>query len=315
MNIVVLDRLAMGDDLDFSILESLGDVVLYDNTEASQVKERLKNCDLLLTNKVKITADIMSAATNLKLICVFATGYDNIDTTFAKEKGIAVCNIPAYSTESVTLFTLATVLTLATSLHTFREYITSGDYSSGVTPNRLKPTYHEIYGKTWGIIGCGTIGGRVAEIAKSFGCRILTYQRRKNSCYETVSLSTLLMESDIISIHCPLTNETRHLIGAEELSLMKPSVILVNEARGAVCDESAIAEAISNGKIAAFGSDVFSVEPFPTNHPFYEIRNYPNVCLTPHAAWAAFEARKRALEIVRENMFSFLNGQQKNRIV
>ncbi len=315
MNIVVLDRLAMGDDLDFSVLENLGSVTIYDATEPAQVFERVKSCDFILTNKVRITADVMKAANQLKLVCVFATGYDNIDVDYAKEHEIGVCNIPAYSTESVTLFTIATVLSLMTSLPKFQLYITNGEYSAGASPNRLKPTYHEIYGKTWGIIGCGTIGTRVGEIARSFGCRVITHQRHKHNFFDTVSLEELLKQSDIITIHCPLTSQTRHLIGENELSVMKKSVILVNEARGAVCDEEAVARAIKSNLIGAFGSDVYSVEPFPTTHPMYEIRNYQNVCLTPHAAWAAYEARVRALQIVCENINSFISGTNKNRVV
>lgn len=315
IEIVVLDRLAMGDDLDFSVLENLGLLTIYDTTEPEQVVERVKTCDFILTNKVRITSDIMKEAKHLKLVCVFATGYDNIDVDYAREQKISVCNIPAYSTESVTLFTIATVLSLITSLPKFQSYITSGEYSFGTSPNRIKPTYHEMYGKTWGIIGCGTIGTRVGEIARSFGCRVITYQRHKHNLFDTVSLETLLNESDIISIHCPLNPQTRHLIGENELSMMKKTVILVNEARGAVCDEEAVARAIKNKEIFAFGCDVYSVEPFPTTHPMYEIRNYENVCLTPHAAWAAYEARVRALQIVYENMYSFITGTGKNRVV
>ena len=315
MRIVVLDRSAMGDDLDFSPLNAFGEVIIYETTSASEVYERVNACDFILTNKVKITKDVMRCAPDLKLICVFATGYDNIDIEYAKENGIAVSNIPAYSTESVTLFTITTALTLFSRMTEYREVVASGEYSHGTSPNRLQPVYHEIFGKTWGIVGCGNIGSRVAEVAESLGCRILTHQRHKNEKFETVPLETLLCESDIISLHCPLTRETMHLIGSEQLALLKPTAILVNEARGAVCDEQAIAKAIQEGQMMGFGSDVYSVEPFDENHPFYAIKEYPNVCLTPHAAWGAYEARERALKIVCENIREYLAGESKNRIV
>lgn len=313
MKITVLDRSAMGMDLDFSILKSIGELDIYDITTQAQAVARIEESDIILTNKVKITAQIMQGAKKLKLICVFATGYDNIDIAYAKANGIAVCNVPSYSTESVTLFTIATALSLQTHLLEYREHISSGEYSRGVSANRLTPIYHEIYGKTWGILGCGTIGKRVGEVARSLGCRVITYQRHKSDTFETVDFQTLMRESDILSLHCPLTEGTRGIIGEEALKLMKRSAILINEARGAVCNEDAVAKAILDGSIGAFGSDVYSAEPFNEQHPMFKIKSLPNVCLTPHAAWAAYESRTRALKIVFDNMKSFLGGEVLNR--
>lgn len=314
MKITVLDRLAMGDDLDFSIFSDLGELEVFDTTSAQQVSERVTNSNIILTNKVKITAQVMQSAKNLQLICVFATGYDNIDLAYAKEHGVGVCNVPAYSTESVTLFTVATALTLATHLFEYREHVASGEYSSAGKANCLKPVYHELKGKTWGILGCGTIGSRVGEVARSLGCRVITHQRHKSDLFDTVDLETLLRESDILSLHCPLTESTRAIIGEEELNKMKKNSILVNEARGAVCDEQAVADAVVEGHIGAFGADVYSTEPFGETHPMYRIKDLPNVCLTPHAAWGAFESRRRALDIVYQNMSAFKNGEIKNRV-
>ena len=315
MKIVVLDRMAMGADLDFSVLSDYGEVEIYDTTVEDEVLARVKECEALLINKVKITKEVMENAPNLKFVCVFATGYDNVDVSYAKERGIAVTNIPSYSTESVTLYTVATVLNLAARLFEYRTVVSSGEYSKGKSPNRIEPVYHEIFGKTWGIIGCGTIGSRVAAVAESLGCNVITHQRHPHAKYKTVALNELLAQSDIITIHCPLTEQTFGLIGREEIKQMKAGVILVNEARGAVCCEEAIAEAMHNGRIAAFGCDVYSKEPFPVEHPFYQIKDNPCVCLTPHAAWAAYEARKRALGIVADNIRSYLEGKSLNRIV
>ena len=314
MKITVLDRIAMGEDLSFSALETLGELTIHDNTSPEELFNRVEQSEVIVTNKVKITKEVMEHAKSLRLVCVFATGYDNIDVAFAKEKGIGVCNVPAYSTESVTIYTLATALTLLTHLHEHNAFVRSGEYSVSGLPNRLTPVYHELTGKTWGIVGCGSIGRRVAEVATALGARVIVYQRHPSSVYPTVDFATLCRESDIISLHCPLTDSTRSLVDAEHLSMMKPSVILVNEARGAVVAEEAVAKAILQRKIGAYGCDVYSVEPFPKEHPFYALRDLPNVLLTPHAAWAAYEARERCLNIIKQNIIDFSDGKLTNRV-
>lgn len=314
MRIVVLDRAAMGDDLDFSPLGTFGEVCIHEQTDADEVAARVREAEVLIVNKVKVTECVMAAAPSLRLICEFATGYDNIDLSAARARGIAVCNVPAYSTESVTLFTVATALSLFTNLSTYRGFVASGAYSASGQPNRLTPVYHELRGKQWGIVGCGTIGGRVAEVAEALGAHVAVYQRTPSARYENMDIDRLCQTSDILSIHCPLCDSTRRLIDDRRLRLMKRDAILVNEARGAVLDEDAVARAVLEGRIAGFGCDVYGTEPFTDAHPYTAIRDFPNVILTPHAAWGAYEARLRCLSVIGSNIEAYLNGQRKNRV-
>lgn len=314
MVIKILDRNAMGADLSFSTLQSLGDLIVYDATNAHEIFERVEDAHVIVTNKVRITQEVMQHAKHLRLVCVFATGYDNIDVKYAKENGIAVCNVPAYSKESVTIYTIATTLALLTNLYAHNAFVRSGEYTDSGLPNRLTPVYHELYGKTWGIVGCGNIGRRVAEVATALGAHVIVHQRHPSSVYPTVDFDTLCRESDILSLHCPLTDSTMHMVDEAHLAMMKPTAILVNEARGAVVDESAVAKAIRDGWIGAYGCDVYSSEPFSKEHPFYSIRHLPNVLLTPHAAWAAYEARVRCLNVIRQNIADFIDGKMTNRV-
>ncbi len=315
MKITILDRNALGEDTPIDILKKHGEVVIYGSTSPLELDSHISDSDVIVVNKVKITSDSINNAPNLKLICVFATGYDNIDIVSAKEKGIAVCNVPAYSTDSVALITAATVLSLCTHIHEYNDYVKSGSYTKSGVPNLLTPVYHELTGKKWGIIGYGNIGRAVAKIANAFGAVVLVNKRTPCPDANCVDIETLCKESDIITIHCPLNEETRDLINQQTISLMKDSVIIVNEARGAVTNERDIADAIKKGRISAFGSDVYSSEPFAENHPFYEIKGFNNVILTPHCAWGSFESRKRCIDIVSDNIEKFSDGKPKNRIV
>ena len=314
MNIVVLDKIAMGEDTPFSVISSLGALTCYSCTSSEELIERIKDADVIITNKVKITAEAIRSAKSLKLVCVFATGFDNIDIKAAKEMGVGVANVPGYSTDSVALCTVATVSALYTKLLTYSSYVHSGEYSKSTIANKLTPVYHEISGKTWGIIGFGNIGRAVGKVAQALGARVIVNKRTPSSDCECVDIDTLCRESDIITVHCPLNDSTRGLINETRLSLMKKSAVLVNEARGLVMDEEAVAKAVLNGEIAAFGSDVYSVEPFTEAHPFYKIRELDNVILTPHFAWGAYEARERCISIIAENIRAFFNGERKNRV-
>ncbi|MBQ7314596.1 MAG: D-2-hydroxyacid dehydrogenase [Clostridia bacterium] len=314
MKIIVLDKATIGDDLDLSPLSALGELTVYDATSREEVGARIQQAQIVLLNKVRLDATVLQQAPSLRLICVFATGYDNIDLSYARAHGIAVCNVPAYSTESVTLFTVSTALSLFTHLSEYRTFVASGAYSQSGAPNRLTPVYHELQGKTWGIVGGGHIGTRVGEVAQALGARVLIHQRHPHPSFPTVDLATLCRESDVLSLHCPLTEATRGMIGREQLSLMKPSAVLVNEARGAVVDEAAVADAITQGQIGAYGCDVYSTEPFTTEHPFYAIKDLPNVLLTPHTAWGAYEARARCVSVVADNIRAFLSGRLHNRV-
>ena len=314
MNIVVLDKITMGEDTPFDSVMQLGNFTSYPSTSQSELIERISDADVIITNKVKITGEAIRSAKKLKLICVFATGFDNIDVKTAREVGVAVANVPGYSTDSVALCTVATVSALYTHLLTYNSFVRSGEYSNSNSANKLTPVYHEIRGKTWGIIGFGNIGRVVGGVAKAMGARVIVNKRTPISDFECVDIDTLCRESDIITVHCPLNDGTRNLINKDRLALMKKTCVLVNEARGLVTDESAVAEAVLDGRIAAFGSDVYSVEPFSCEHPFYKIRNLDNVILTPHFAWGAYEARERCVNIISENIRAFYNGERKNRV-
>ena len=314
MKIIVLDKESLGLDTPLDGLERFGEVIIYDKTSELELIERVFDADVIVLNKVKITETVIKAARNLKLICIFATGYDNIDVKAAKDHGVGVCNVPGYSTDSVALFTIANVLALYTHLREYNAYVTSGEYSRFGIPNKLTPVYHEIRGKTWGIIGLGNIGRAVAEVAKALGAKVIANKRNPIDDYECVDIDTLCKKSDIITIHCPLNDDSKGLINKERIALMKKDVVIVNEARGAVVNEYDVAEAIKKGMIGAFGSDVYSTEPFSTDHPFYEIKDFSNVLFTPHAAWGSYESRLRCINIICENISSYLSGEKKNRV-
>ncbi len=312
MKIVVLDAKTLGDDISLDILKKAGECTFYKETAPSEIRERIIDADVLVLNKLKLNEGNLADAENLKLICVTATGYDNIDIEYCKKRNIAVSNVVGYSSHSVAQNTLAQVLALYTNLFAYNNFVRSGDYTKSGVANRLTPVYHELFGKTWGIIGYGNIGKEVGEAAKALGCNII-YTRHKNDGI-SVDLKTLCEKSDIITIHTPLNEDTRAIINEEKISLMKDSVLIVNAARGAVTDEKAIVKGIKSGKIGFFGSDVYSEEPFSKEHPFNEIKDYPNVLLTPHMAWGSFEARIRCIEEIYENIKAFNEGKLRNRV-
>lgn len=314
MKITVLDLNSIGNDIDFSPLSALGDCKFFPATSQDEIVDRIADTEVAIINKIKMTKEILDRAPNLKLICVAATGYDNIDTAYCREKGIGVANVPGYSTESVAMVTISIVLALMTHLNLFSDFVKNGEYTAAGVPNRLTPAFHDLSGKTWGIVGYGNIGKKIGDIARAFGCKVIY---NKNSPVEDKNyrnIDDLCRESDIITLNCPLNHKTRELINADRISLMKKNVVLVNTARGAVCDEAEIARAIKEGKLAAYGCDVYSAEPFPTSHPYYEIKDMPNVCLTPHMAWASFEARSRVVLEMAENIKAFAKGTLRNRV-
>ena len=314
MKIVILDSGTLGADIDLEPIRALGDVIEYKQTLPGEIAERLTDADVAVLNKCKLNRENLADAKNLKLICVAATGYDNIDLPFCRERGIALCNVPGYSTDSVAQLSVSMALSLVTHLDEFRAFVHSGEYSRSGSANRLEPVYHEIAGQTWGVVGGGGIGSKVAEIAKALGCRVLLCRRKSEERYEAADIDRICRECDIISLHVPLTDETRGMISRERIDSMKYGVVLVNTARGAVCDEQAIADAVISGKIGALGCDVYSKEPFGEDHPFSAILDRPNVCLTPHMAWGSYEARQRCVRRMAENITEFFKGNNHNRI-
>ncbi|MBQ3412306.1 MAG: hydroxyacid dehydrogenase [Oscillospiraceae bacterium] len=315
MKIAVLDASTLGDDLDLSVLTAAGDVSVFDSTSSAEIADHVSDSEVVIINKVKLGEYELLQCPNLKLVCVAATGYDNVDISFCREKGIAVCNVVGYSTSSVAQLAVSMVLYLANHLEEYTSKVRSGEYSHGGVANILKPVYHELDGKVWGIAGYGNIGRKVGKIAEALGCRVLVFKRDPVDDAECVDLETLCKQSDILTVHLPLSETTRGIFSSDLISQLKEDCIFVNVARGAVTDESALADAVRNGKIAGLGVDVYSREPFSEDHPFWQIKDRKNVCLTPHMAWGAYEARKRCIEEIIKNIESFRRGDRRNRIV
>lgn len=314
MNIVFLDAGTVGNDVDSNKFSALGNLCVYSATSKEQISERIKNADVIITNKCKLTSQVLSSAQHLELICVTATGFDNIDLNYAKANGIAVCNVKGYSTDSVAQVTVSMAMSLFSNLSFFDKYCKNGSYTSSGVQNKLEPVFYEMTGKTWGIYGFGNIGQRVAKIAEALGCEILVCKRQKVPEYECVSLEELFEKSDIISVHTPLNAQTHCSINKKVLDKAKKNLVLVNAARGAVLDEEAVAQAVISGRIAAFGTDVYSAEPFDKNSPYSRLCNLDNVILTPHMAWGAYEARVRLIDEVYENIKAFYEGKARNRV-
>ncbi len=314
MKIVMLDAKTLGDDLTFECLKQLGDLTVYGSTEQGEVAERIEDAEVVVLNKLKINEDNLKTAKNLKLICVTATGYDNISLDACQKRNVAVCNVVGYSTDSVAQLTVALALEAVMHLREYTEFVRSGDYSESGVANRLTPCFYELSGKRWGIVGMGNIGKKVKNIAESFGCEVVCTKRTPEDGLSVLPLDELMKTSDIISVHLPLSESTRGIISREMLSLMKDNTVFVNVARGAVVDEKALAEEVKSGRICV-ASDVYSVEPFGKDHPFYEIKDSNNFILTPHMAWGAYEARVRCMEEIAENIKVFYNGDKRNRIV
>ncbi len=314
MKISVLDAGTLGDDLKLDVLNKFGEVTAYPSTAVEDTAYHIGEAEVVIVNKVKITAEVLAKTPSLRLICIAATGFDNVDVAACKASGVGVCNVVGYSTDSVAQITVASAMWLCCRYGVYMPFVSDGSYSAGSSANKVSPPFYEFRGKTWGIVGYGNIGKQVAKVASALGCRIIVNKRTPEDGVECVDIDTLCRESDIISIHTPLNDGTRGLIDAERIAMMKPSVVVVNTARGAVTDEKALADAIKAGKIAALGSDVYSAEPMPVSHPFYEIKDMPNVCLTPHMAWAAYEARQRCLDEMVANIESYLVGGIRNRL-
>lgn len=314
MNIVILDAKTLGDDIDLSAVCELGNTTIYDNISQNDVENAIKDCDVVILNKLKLNETNLKNAKNLKLICVTATGYDNIDIDYCKSRGIAVCNVVGYSSDSVAQLTVAMALSLCTNLSEYTEFVNDGSYTKSGVANKLTPAFYEMRDKIWGVVGLGAIGRQVANVASALGCKVIAYKRTPDTNIPCCNLSYLFKKADIISIHLPLSDETRGIVNKELISSMKENAILINVARGAVTDEKALADALLENKIGGIGIDVYSCEPFSEEHPFYQLLGNKRALLTPHMAWGAFEARTRCFEQVLENIKAFFAGEIRNRL-
>ncbi|EKY26296.1 D-2-hydroxyacid dehydrogenase [Clostridium celatum] len=314
--IVILDGKALG-DVELEKLKEIGEVFYYDTTLENEVSDRIKDANIVLTNKVVLNRENLIEAKNLEFIAEVATGFNNIDIDYAKERGIAVANVAGYSTTAVVQHTLATALALFDEVLFYDNFVKSGQYSASGLFTCLDKPYYEIEGKIWGIIGLGNIGRRVAKIAEAFGAKVIYYSTSgKNSSeeFERVSLDELLKQSDVISIHAPLNNNTLGLINYEALCKMKKSAILINMGRGPIVVEKDLAKAIDEEEIRGAALDVFEIEPIKEDNELLNIKNKDRLILSPHIAWASVESRDRLFKEVVENIKAFYRGEVRNRV-
>ena len=315
MKIVILERNSVGTDVSVDEIGKYGDLTIYRNTTAEDVAEKIKDAEIIIANKAPLNADTLKDASEVKLICEFATGFDNVDLNYCRERGIKVANVVNYSTDAVAQHTFALCFYVLEKLSHYDRYVKSGEYAAQDRFSNFDLPFVELAVKTWGIIGMGNIGRKVAEIAKAFGCKVIFHSiTGKSSCtdYEMVDFDTLLKESDVLSLHCPLSDISRNLIDLEALKKMKETAILINVARGPVVNDADLYTALTEGYIAAAGLDVTGTEPMKESNPLSKIMDSNKLIITPHLAWASTEARKRVVSETCKNIEAFLNGESRN---
>lgn len=319
MKIVMLDALTVGTDVNLSGIEELGEFVKFDISTPDEARQRLASldADIVIANKVPMNEYTLGDAPGVKLICLTATGYNNVDLEYTKSRGITVTNVAGYSTDSVVQHTFAMMFYLLEKLRYYDDYVKSGAYAECPIFTHFAEPFHELHGMTWGIIGLGTIGRRVAQIAESFGCKVVYYStsgRNSDEHYRRVELDELLAESDIISIHAPLNDNTKGLMNINEFSRMKKNAIMINVGRGPIVVEDDLVKALDENMIAAAGLDVLEKEPVSRDNPLLNIKDSRKLLITPHSAWATTEARQRLIDEVAMNITAFIRGEARNVI-
>lgn len=317
MKIVFLEAQSIGDDIDLSGFDALGEVVKYPVATAEQTPELIADADVAVLSKIPVNETTVGAAKNLKLVCLTATGFNNLDGDYLKKRGIAAYNVAGYSTNGVAQHTFALLFYVLEKLNYYDNYVKSGEYARGTCFSHFGQNFFELDGKTWGIIGLGAIGNRVAQIAKAFGCHIICYSasgKKYNTEYEQVSLDELLSRSDILSVHAPLNGYTENLMTLEKFRKMKKSAIFLNLARGAIVNEPDLYTALTEGSIAGAGLDVLCKEPMDPENPLLKIQDSNKLIITPHIAWAAKETRFRVVEEVVKNIQRFQRDDRTNRV-
>ncbi len=315
MRIVILERDTVGRDVSVDCLNELGEVTIYPNTLPGEVAARIEAAEIIIANKAPLNEGTLKDAKSVKLICELATGYDNVDLDYCRKRGINVANVVNYSTAAVAQHTFALCFYVLEKLRHYDEYVKSGEYASQSRFSNFDLPFTELEGKTWGIIGMGNIGKKVAQIAEAFGCKVIFYSASGNSSskdYERVAFDDLLHESDFLSIHCPLSDKTRNLIDLEALKKMKKTAILINVARGPVVSDTDLHTALTKDMIAGAGLDVTGTEPMRDENPLSGIMDSNKLIITPHLAWASTEARNRVVEETYKNIEAFLNGKDRN---
>lgn len=309
MKLVLLDSITLGQEVPcLQSIAKFGELQVFENTFPDSVVERLQGVDIAITNKVYIGRETMKACASLKLICVTATGLNNIDLEAAKEFGITVKNVAGYSTESVAQHTFAMLLSFSNHIHTYDRFVKDGHYATSNSFTHIIPI-HELAGKTFGIIGLGTIGKRVADIAVAFSMKVVYFSSTGNDRHETyqrLSIDELISTADVISIHSPLNAGTKDLLDYKTLSKMKPHAILLNTGRGGIVNETDLARLLDENKIGGACFDVFQKEPIATNNPLLAVKNPARILFTPHVAWSSVEARNTLMEGVVKNIQDFL---------
>lgn len=311
MKIVFLDAKTIGDDIDLSGFERLGEVVKYEFSTTEQARERTKDADVIVLNKVLVNEQSIGEASHLKLVCVTATGTNNLDKDYLAERGIEWRNVAGYSTETVAQHTFALFFYLWEKMAYYDGYVKSGNYVDDVMFTHFSNVFHDLSGRTWGVVGLGAIGRRVADIAGMFGCRVIYYSTsgaHDAPGYTRVDFDTLLAESDIVSVHAPLNENTEHLMNVDAFRKMKKSAVFLNLGRGPIVVERDLADALRQEEIAAAGLDVLTAEPMSADNPLREITDSGKLVITPHIAWASVEARTRLMKQVEQNIEEFVKG-------
>jgi lactate dehydrogenase-like 2-hydroxyacid dehydrogenase len=305
MKIIFLDTDTVGDVPNLNSIEEFGDVTFYPTTNPGQTAERIRDADIVITNKVVLDKDLMKQAKVLKLICVAATGMNNIDREAAKELNIEVKNVAGYASQSVAQSTFAMILHLVQNIPFYDDFVKSGEYSKSEIFTNVDRNFHELAGMCFGIIGLGNIGSKVAEIAKVFGSQVVYYStsgKNTDQPYKQLSLGDLLKVSDIVSIHAPLNEKTENLLRYDQLKMMKPTAYLVNTGRGGIVNEEDLARAIDENLIAGAAIDVFTKEPIKKDNPLLHVKNKEKLILTPHITWSSVEARTALIEGIKVNI-------------
>lgn len=312
MKIVFMEAETLGEDIDFSAFDELGDVELYTKAQTTEENaERIQDADIIVVNKLPVDKDLLDNAHNLKMVALSATGTNNVNFEYTDKRNIIVKNVKGYSTQSVVQHTFAMFFYLYEKLPKYDRFVKNGHYNKYHMFSCFTPYFNELAGKTWGIIGLGAIGRKVADIAKAFGCNVIYYSASGNNDtpgYTRVSLDSLLESSDIVSLHCALTDSTANIINSETLHKMKSNAILLNLGRGPLVNEADLAMALDEGVIAAAGLDVLCAEPIQSDNPLLNIKDTDKLLITPHMAWGTIEARARCVKEVYNNIKEYITS-------
>ncbi len=317
MNIAILDANTLGPDINLNQLRDLGNLSIYGFTPPEKVKERVEDAHVIICNKSAMNASTLCDAGNLQLICLTATGSDNVDKAYTKSRGITVSNVVAYSTSSVAQHTFAMLFYLYEHMAYYDKYVKTANYVGDENFTHFSNTFHDLEDKTWGIIGLGAIGKKVAQIAQAFGSQVIYYStsgKNIDKTYKQVTFNDLIETSDIISIHAPLNKDTDHLIKLKDFKRMKKDTIILNLGRGRIINEKDLAQALNENLIGGACIDVLEKEPMEENHPFLSLKNPERILVTPHVGWASIEARNRVIHEVRLNIEAFYKGSPRNSL-